>query len=137
MNDGSILLDTSALLTLIEDEDGAERVEEVLRNGQALISWISLLEVSYITQQERGPVEAERRYALVKLLPATLLWEATEPVLLAAAHFKAGHRISLADALIAASAVQHRAILLHKDPEFEGLSDHLPLEPLPYMDSRP
>ncbi|MEX2536268.1 MAG: PIN domain-containing protein [Trueperaceae bacterium] len=136
MNDETYLLDTSALLTLIEDEDGAERVEEVLRKGQALISWISLLEVSYISQQERGPIEAERRYALVKLLPATVLWEATEPVLLSAARFKAIHTISLADVLIAASAVQHRATLLHKDPEFEALSDHLPLEALPYKNAR-
>jgi predicted nucleic acid-binding protein len=135
VSDESYLLDTSALLTLIEDEDGAERVEEVLREGQALISWISLLEVSYISQQERGSIEAERRYALVKLLPATVLWEATEPVLLTAARFKAAHRLSLADAMIAASAVQHRVTLLHKDPEFEALSDQVLLEALPYKDA--
>ena len=43
------LLDTSALLTLLEDETGAERVEHVLKRAPTLISAISLLEVRYIT----------------------------------------------------------------------------------------
>jgi len=90
-----ILLDTSALLTLIEDEAGAARVEQVLRAGTAIIVWTSLLEVVYVTQQERGVPEAERRYALLKVLPVTLLWSMDEPILLIAARFKAAYRSRL------------------------------------------
>ena len=131
-----VLLDTSALLTLIEDEAGAARVEHVLRNEAAIIVWTSLLEVVYVTQQERGVPEAERRYALLKVLPVTLLWTMDEPILLIAARFKAHYRVSFADAIIAAYAVHHHATLIHKDPQFEALAGELDLEALPYKTAR-
>jgi predicted nucleic acid-binding protein len=132
MSDQRYLLGTSALLTLIEDEAGAARVEEVLRSQLAIITWMSLLEVAYITQQERGVAEAERRYALIKALPVTLVWQIEEATLLVAARLKAVYRLSLADTIIAAYAMQAKAILLHKDPEFETLAGHVGLEALPY-----
>lgn len=132
-----VLLDTSALLTLIEDEAGAARVEQVLRAGAAIIVWTSLLEVVYVTRQERGVPEAERRYALLKVLPGTLLWTMDEPILLIAARFKAAYRVSFADAIIAAYAAYHHAILLHKDPQFEALAGELDVEALPYKTTRP
>ena len=132
MSETHYLLDTSALLTLIEDEAGAARVEEVLRTQSAIITWMSLLEVTYITQQERGVAEAEYRYALLKALPVTLLWQVEEATLLTAARLKAVHRLSLADTLIATYAMQMKATLLHKDPEFEALTEQVDLEALPY-----
>jgi predicted nucleic acid-binding protein len=132
MSEPHYLLDTSALLTLIEDEAGAARVEEVLRTQLVSVTWMSLLEVAYITQQERSVAEAERRYALIKALPVTLVWQIEEATLLTAARLKAVHRLSLADTIIAAYAMQAHAILLHKDPEFESLARHVGLEALPY-----
>ena len=137
MTPKSVLLDTSALLTLIEDEAGAARVEQVLRDGAAIIVWTSLLEVVYLTQQERGVPEVERRYALLKVLPVTLLWTMDEPILLIAARFKARYRVSFADAIIAAYAAYHHATLLHKDPQFEALAPELDVEALPYKTARP
>jgi predicted nucleic acid-binding protein len=132
MSDARYLLDTSALLTLIEDEDGAARVETLLRQPSTIISWVSLLEVAYITRQERDATEADHRYALLKALPVSLLWTVDEPTLLAAARLKAQHRLSLADTIIAAYAIQMGAILVHKDPEFEHVADQVTLEALPY-----
>jgi len=126
------LLDTSALFTLIEDEAGATRVEQVLREQPVLITWVSLLEVHYITQQERGIAEAEQRYALLKTLPVTLLWTIEEPVLLIAARLKAAYRLSFADTIVAAWAVYQKATLLHKDPQFDALAGQMSLEALPY-----
>ena len=126
------LLDTSALLTLIEDESGAERVEQVLTGEEVWLPWLVLLEAYYISLQERGQTEADRRYAMIKQLPATIVWEVDEPVLLTAARLKAMHHLSLADAIIAAFAIQQKAILLHKDPEFEALTGQVSLEALPY-----
>jgi predicted nucleic acid-binding protein len=117
---------------MIEDEEGAARVEQVLREQDAFVTWISLLEVYYITRQERGSAEAEQRYALLKALPVTLLWAMDEPTLLLAGRLKADHRLSLADAIIAAYAQQQGAIILHKDPEFTALADLVGLEALPY-----
>lgn len=132
MNDDRFLLDTSALLTLIEDELGAERVEQVLTQGQVWLPWLALLEATYITRQEQGEAEAEHRYALMKQLPTTLLWEMDEPTLLTAARLKVDYRLSLADAIIAAFAIQQDATLLHKDPEFEMIASQVSLEALPY-----
>ena len=42
--------------------------------------------------------------------------------LLAAARIKAGHKLSVADAWIAATAERLDATLVHKDPEFEPLA---------------
>ena len=129
------LLDTSAVLTLIEDEAGADRVEELLRHHTVIIPWIALVEVFYITQQERGASEAERRFALMKALPVTLLWTIDEPTLLQAGRLKAVYRLSLADTLIAALAQQQGAILVHTDPEYDTLQGQLRLEALPYKAS--
>ena len=132
MNPSGYVLDTSALLTLIEDEVGAERVSQVLDNEQVWLPWLVLLEAYYITLQERSRIEAETRYALMKQLPATILWNVDEPTLLTAGRLKANHRLSLADAIIAAFAIRLETTLVHKDPEFQVLADELPLENLPF-----
>jgi predicted nucleic acid-binding protein len=54
-----------------------------------------------------------------------------EPTLLLAARVQAIHRLSFADTLIAAYAMQHKAIIVHKDPEFETLTGQVGLETLP------
>ena len=126
------LLDTSAILTLIEDEAGSDQVEYVLTHHEVLLPCLALLEAYYITRQERGEAEADRRYALMKRLPATILWEMDEPTLMTAGRLKATHPLSLADAMIAAFAIQQKAVLLHKDPEFESLTGLVSLEALPY-----
>jgi predicted nucleic acid-binding protein len=132
LTDSLYLLDTSALLTFIEDEEGSDRVEEILRGAGILLPWPVLMETYYITLQKKGRAEADRRYALIRQLRAEILWEMDEPILLTAARLKAEHHISLADAVIAGFALQHHAILIHKDPEFEALTGFLPMEALPY-----
>lgn len=132
MSTERLLLDTSALLTLIEDEDGAERVEDALVSGGVLVHWISLVELYYVSVQRGGEEEADLRHALVKQLPIQLIDEMDEPTLLIAARWKARFRISLADALIAATARRQDATLLHKDPEYEALHAEIWLESLPY-----
>ncbi len=126
------LLDTSAWLTLIEDESGSDRVEEILRVGRSLVPWTVLLEVRYITLRKRGENEADRRYAYMRFSPVEILWDIDEAIVLTAARIKANNPISIADALIAAYAQRHNAILVHKDPEFESLSGEIVLETLPY-----
>ncbi len=128
----SYVLDSSAILTLIENEEGASRVESILQTDKVFLPCLVLLEVHYITQQERGQGEADRRYALLKQLPCEILWQLDEPTLLTASRFKAGHRLSLADAMIAAVAQRQQATLVHKDPEYEVLGEELGLEALPY-----
>ncbi|HYL06331.1 MAG TPA: PIN domain-containing protein [Thermoanaerobaculia bacterium] len=126
------LLDSSALFTLIEDEAGADRVDDVLRRHRAVLPWVALMEVYYVTKQQQGQLEADRRHTLIKQMPAEVLWNADEPTILLAGDLKAVLRLSFADALIAALARQRGAILLHKDPELAALAGQQPTEALPY-----
>ena len=132
----SYVLDTSAILTLIENEEGADRVERILAEERALVPWMTLLEVHYVTLQEQGQGEADRRYALMKRLSSEILWRIDEPILLTASRLKAGHHLSLADSLIAAFAQRESATLVHKDPEFEVLAEQVKLEALPYKTAK-
>ena len=132
MSNSKFLLDTSAILTFLEDEAGAERVEALLRSEEVVLPFLVLLEAFYITLQEQAEDVAEKRYALLKQLPVTYLWHVDEPTLLTAARYKAQFRISLADAIIAAFAVTQDTILVHKDPELEALATMVAQEVLPY-----
>jgi predicted nucleic acid-binding protein len=126
------LLDTSALLSFIEDEEGSDQVDQALRQETTLLPWPVLLEAYYISIQEEGQAEADLRLALIKQLSVTILWDMDESTLLTAAKLKADFRISFADSIIAAFAIRNDAILMHKDPEFEALAGILPMEALPY-----
>ena len=132
MSESKYLLDTSAILTFLEDEEGAERVETILRQEQVLLPYLVLLETYYITLREQTEDVADKRYALLKQLPVTILWNMDESTLLTAGRFKAQYRLSLADAIIAAFALRQGAILVHKDPELEALTEKVQQETLPY-----
>ena len=74
---GRYVLDTSAWLTLIEDEAGADRIAELLDKARAgeivvLVSFMSFMEVYSITLQERDQNEAQARVDLMAALPEKL-----------------------------------------------------------------
>jgi len=130
------VLDTSALLTLIEDEAGADQVQELLekaKRGEALllVSFMSFMEVYYISLQERGQEEAQERVKLMAALPM-LRVESSKSLGVQAGIFKAAHRLSVADAWIAALAQERNATLMHKDPEFEQVESTVKVVKLPY-----
>src|SRR5262245_48691466 len=100
MSQGSPLyvLDTSSLLTFIEDEAGADQVQELLEKAQRgevtlLVSFMSSMEVYYINLQERGQEEAQERVKLLSALPV-LRVESSESLGARAGAFKAAHRLS-------------------------------------------
>ena len=116
------LPDTSAILTMMDSEEGADLVEDILRTREILLPALVLFEVYYKSIQYHGVETAELRYATMRSIRATHVSELTEPVLLKGGEFKAKYKISLADSIIAAYAFVHNATLVHKDPEFEALT---------------
>jgi predicted nucleic acid-binding protein len=130
------LLDTSALLTLRDDEPGADRVAEVLRlasenKAKCYGCFMSLMEVLYRVWRDEDKVSGQLAYQQCLALPIEWL-QSSDTMLAKAAEFKALHPLSLADAWIAACASEQGAILLHKDPEFKPLpiaQEFLPLKP--------
>ncbi len=129
------VLDTSAVLTLFEAEDGCVVVQRLLRNARrgrarVLVSLMTTYEILYITAQEHDEEEGLRRVLELRNLP---LSEAPldTAVAIRAADLKARHRLSVADSWIAATAILERATLVHKDPELLALADLVALETLP------
>ena len=130
------LLDTSALLTLRDDEPGAQRVAEVLHlTGQGKAKcygcFMSLMEVLYRVWRDESRQAGQLAYQQCLALPIEWL-HSNDALLTKAAEFKALHTLSLADAWIAACASEQGATLLHKDPEFRPLAiaqEFLPLKP--------
>jgi predicted nucleic acid-binding protein len=119
------LLDTSALLTLRDNEPGADRVAEILTRAQSsevqcFGCFITLMEVFYRVWKDEGERAGRLAYTQCLSLPVHWLRETAE-LLERAAAIKAQQRLSLADAWIAASAELSSAILVHKNPEFEAL----------------
>jgi len=129
------LLDTSALLALRDGEAGADRVAALLKGsalgGQPCYGcFMSLMEVYYRVWKDEG--EQAGRQAYLNCLTLPVEWVHESPTLLErAASIKASHPLSLADAWIAATALELGATLVHKDPEFENLPDLIE-ERLPY-----
>ncbi|MBI5526440.1 MAG: type II toxin-antitoxin system VapC family toxin [Deltaproteobacteria bacterium] len=130
----TFVLDTSALLALKDDEPGASEVEALLRqHGRkeaVFISFMSIMELAYILEQEQGEAAARLGVLQLKQLPLQVV-ESDEPLGLAAARIKARHKLSVADAWIAATAERLGATLVHKDPEFESLAGVVPQKTLP------
>ena len=119
------LLDTSALLTLRDEEEGAENVSEILRQAlqrrvNCFACFITLMEVFYRVWRDEGEAEGRLAYEQCQALP--LIWIHEDKALLEkAAEIKAVHQVSLADAWIGACAILQSAQLVHKDPELERL----------------
>lgn len=130
----TFVLDTSALLCLKENEPGASEVEAILRQQgkkeTVFVSFMSIMELAYILEQEQGEAAAREGVLQLKQLPLRVV-ESDEPLGLAAARLKAGHKLSVADAWIAATAERLGATLVHKDPEFESLAKIVRLKALP------
>ena len=73
------VLDTSAILTLTDQEGGADEVEDILNIARAdecqiEVCSISLMELSYIMLREQGEDEAAQLVALVKSWPVTWVY---------------------------------------------------------------
>jgi predicted nucleic acid-binding protein len=126
------LLDSFALLAYLNDEPGGGRVQEVLALAKShkcrlVMSLINLGEVLYITERTRGLPAAQTVQALLESLPLELP-EASRDLILDAAHIKAYHALSYADAFAVASAMRENAIILTGDPEFQAVDDLVKVE---------
>jgi predicted nucleic acid-binding protein len=135
------LLDSSALIALLDKEPGAERVKELIE-GIALgendlhACFVSLTEVQYINTYDHGLADARQTIADMKLLPISWL-HSDDALCASAAEWKANHKLSFADAFVIAAAARLGAVLVHKDPEFLPFSGQVKLEALPLKSGTP
>jgi uncharacterized protein with PIN domain len=118
------LLDACALIALLNDELGAQRVEAIL-SGDTLVymSAINTLEVAYdAVRRSKNNEAASTILQVVSDANIEILWSLTETEWLAAARWKARGRLSLADAIALAIAETRKFKLVS--------ADHHELDPL-------
>lgn len=126
------VLDSFALLAFLEAEAGMARVKEILEDAEnghclAYLSWINLGEVLYITERERGQQKAREVLGHIQALPVQML-EVPPKFVIRAAHIKANHRMSYADAFAVVAALENGATLLTGDLEFQSVESIIRVE---------
>jgi ribonuclease VapC len=129
------VLDSFGLLAYFGGEPGEAQLKSVLARAaagqaEAYLSVVNLGEVVTIIEREQGAIATRRALAAIDQLPIKLI-EADRRMALAAAHVKAHHPISYADALVVALAQQMQALILTGDPEFGKIEDLVTVEWLP------
>ena len=128
----SYVFDTSALLTLWNDEEGADSVERLLRSGARIyVSFMSCMESRYRIWKTAGKDESQEFSNYFDLLPVKRI-NITDPIFEKAVEIKATSSLSVCDSWIVATAIATDSILVHKDPEFEQVRTIVKLKALPY-----
>jgi len=130
-----VVLDTSAVLALWNNEDGAATVEKVLRESSqrkpVYLSFMTFMECRYRLWKDQGKSAADELFRSLSLLPVTRV-DVDDALLMTASELKAQYKISVADSWIIATAITLNATLVHKDPEFDALADRVAMKALPY-----
>ena len=119
------VLDSYALLAFFRNEDGAEKVEQLLNDAvtgkhQLYMTCINAGEVYYMSSRKDGVAKAEIAWKAIRQFPILLI-DADLEFTLAAAKLKAKYSISYADAFAAALTIKRKATLITGDDEFDVL----------------
>ena len=121
------LLDSYAILALLNDEPGAQVVADLLRacardDDLVLMNEINVGEVYYIVAKHRSLSEAERILRYLETLPLEIVSNGYAEVI-DAARVKARFPLSYADAFAVATAIRLGGCVVTGDPEFAAVED--------------
>jgi predicted nucleic acid-binding protein len=119
------VLDANAVIRLVEDDAGAERVEQLVKEAvhqgtSLLMSVLNWGEVFYHAWQRYGEEKARHTMGNLSRLPLDLI-PVDLPQVLKASEIKAVHKIPYVDCLAAALAETRQAVLVTSDRDFEKL----------------
>lgn len=129
------VLDTSAIMTLLSNEQGTDLVEDLLFRAQieettVYLPFMVLMELEYLLLRKRRQDEVQHILYLVENWPVEIAQEHAA-WRHQAAMVKASCPVSVADAWICGLALLFDAQLVHKDPEFDSVPNLRVLR-LPY-----
>ncbi len=121
------ILDSFALLAYLQGENSGDQIQRILtqsnqRECRVIFPLINLGEVAYIIERSQGLEKAQEALSAIRQLPLEILPVSEERVL-AAAHIKANHSLSYADAFVVATARELQGQILTGDPEFKQVED--------------
>ena len=112
-----VVLDTSALFTLIENEEGCEYIEQLIEGAlkdeyQLYLSVIAKIELYYISVQEQSVEVAKKRMELIDDLPINII-EVKENLIETIGNYKANYSISFEPELFITIYIVSYNILLN------------------------
>jgi len=123
------VIDACALIAFLADEEGADKVEGILKNARngkcrLYINKLNLLEICYGIYREDGKEKAEEVLKRISSLPVKVINSLKDKVFKEAGRLKATFRISLADSIALAEALEKKARLMTSDHhEFDEIED--------------
>jgi predicted nucleic acid-binding protein len=128
----NLLFDTHALITQFYGEGGCEIVEELMRSVESgesngYISVVTIAELQYLLLRRYGEKEATIRLHPVMASDLTIIPVSISIALSAGSMKKTG--ISLADTMIAATALEIDATVVSGDPHFSDMG--VPIQTYP------
>ena len=123
------VLDSYSLIAYLENEDGAEKMIEVIQGARdsgrtLLLSVVNWGEVYYITLREAGRERVEAVTHLLSTLPIEVI-SADLELTKQAAEFKATKKMSYGDCFAAALAKLRKAELVTGDEEFRPVEKEI------------
>ena len=126
------VLDAFAFMAYIQGEPAAQTVKKILSDAKenkcrVFISIINVGEVLYNIERNKGLTSAQEVLTLIQSLPIEIL-PADNQTVIAAAHIKANHLISYADAFVVIAAQKINGVIVTGDPEFEEVTDLAQIE---------
>jgi len=127
-----LVLDSYALLAYFEDEPGAEKVQNLLEQGEKgkvglLMSVVNWGEVYYSLCRSKGAEKAEDSLLIIEQLPVKLVGVGRD-FMYKVARLKAYNSLALGDCFAAALGMERRCPVLTGDKEFEKIGKLVKME---------
>jgi predicted nucleic acid-binding protein len=114
------IFDACALIAYLNDEKGADTVEDLLKQAEnreidIFMSVVNLVEVYYHSFRGKNHSETEEALALIDSLPIKIISEIDKIVALEAARFKLTCKMPLGDCFLCATASRFAAVIVSSD----------------------
>ncbi len=121
----NFVLDSYAMLAFFRNEEGAEKVAELLHGAanekyELYMTAINAGEVFYMSFRKDGAAKADIAWKALKQFPIHII-DADMELTFATANLMARYSISYADAFAAALTIKRKAIIITGDKEFDAL----------------
>jgi predicted nucleic acid-binding protein len=116
------ILDACALIALINKEQGADKVKDMLEQAAAgkitiAMSRVNFIETYYDQLRSKTPAEVQEFLELIAISPINMIDTIVEAVTREASRLKAAYSISLADAIGLATAINLNGVFVTGDGE--------------------
>jgi predicted nucleic acid-binding protein len=126
------VLDSYAMIAYFEDEPGADRVAQVLKQlikgkAKGFMSVVNWGQVYYNTMREQGVSEAEKVILQLDKFPIQIV-DVNKELAYEAAKLKGEFRIAYADCFAVALSVRLNADLVTGDPDFKKLRERISIQ---------